>query len=276
MFCPNCGNNIPDNSAFCGYCGTAFAAAPAPAPVATAAYGYAQPGTSAKQRGLSKKQFLDTEAAPEVKQAGKLTTVMFAVIAVLILAATITVNTISIVNLPIIKMAVPEREREAMTDSMDNVADVMDEFDDLLDEIKDEYGNKAFRQAKKVVNKWEKAIRKLSLANLIAVVDSTHDLADGIADKLNLDDDIEDLEDIAKILKTVRAVTYIFGIAIVLLTLLVAVKKITGLGVLCILLYVPVCCLLSSVLLGILILVSFIVLMVFTSKVNKAWKRVAY
>ena len=66
MFCPNCGKNIPDDSAFCGFCGAAFgapAAAPA-APVATAAP--AVPGLSAKQRGLSKKQFLATEAAPNV------------------------------------------------------------------------------------------------------------------------------------------------------------------------------------------------------------------
>lgn len=283
MFCPNCGNNIPDNSAFCGYCGTSFAAqaAPAYAPAApdtayAQPYGYAQPGTSAKMRGVSKKQFLATEAGPEAQKAGKMAMTMFAVILALILLATITVNTISVVNLPIIKMAVDEREREELVDSMEQASELLEDAEDMLDDIKDEFGGKAYRQTKKVINKWEKLSRKISLAHLIAVVDATHDLADGVSDKLGMDGEVEELEDIAKILKTVRTITYIFGVVIVLLALWAATKKLTGVCVLGILLSVPVYCLLASVLLGILILVAFIVLAVFTAKVNKAWKAIAY
>ena len=268
MFCPNCGNNIPDDSAFCGHCGTSFAAA---APVATATV----PGVSAKQRGLSKKQFLATEAAPGVKAAGKIALGVFAAILALILLATITLNTISVVDLPIIKMAVDESEREELTDMMDEGADVLDEFDDLLEEIEEKFGSKTARQAKRMVNKYEKLIRKFSLANTIAAVEAAHDLSTDAAEKLCLKGEIEELEELVKILKTVRTVIYIFGVVIALLALWAATKKAVFPCVLGILLSAPIYCLLASVLLGILIIVAFIVLAVFCSKVNKAWKKVA-
>ena len=270
MFCPNCGNNIPDDSAFCGHCGTSFAAT---APVATAAAPV--PGTSAKQRGLSKKQFLATEAAPGVKAASKIALGVFAAILALILLATITLNTISVVDLPIIKMAVDESEREELTDIMDEGADVIDEFDDLLEEIEEEFGSKTARQAKKMVNKYEKMIRKFSLANTIAAVEAAHDLSTDAAEKLDLKGEIEELEELVKILKTVRTVIYIFGVVIALLALWAAAGKAVFPCVLGLLLGGIVYCLLASVLLGILIVVAFIVLAVFCSKVNKAWKKVA-
>lgn len=277
MFCPHCGKSIPDNSAFCGYCGASFAAAPVEAPVATqvAPVAPAAPGLSAKQRGLSKKQFLATEAAPAVQKAGKLAMITFAAVLALILVATITLNTISVVNLPIIKMAVDENEREEMLDSMDEASDAVEEMDELLEEIEEEFGIKAARQAKKVVKKWENVVRKLSLANLIAVVDATHALADDVSDKLGMDGEIEELEEVAQILKTVRTVIYIFGVVIALLALWAAAKKAVFPCVLGILLSAPVYCLLASVPLGLLLIVAFIVLAVFCSKVNKAWKTAA-
>ena len=276
MFCPNCGNNIPDNSVFCGNCGTnlsAPAAAAPVAPVAVAAPGV--PGLSAKQRGLKKKQFLATEAAPGVKAAAKIALGVFAAILALILVATMTLNTISVVDLPIIKMAVDESEREELVDSMDEAADAMDEMEDLLDEIEDEFGAKAARQAKQVVNKWEKVVRKLSLANLISVVDATHKLAGDVSDKLGMDNEIEELEEVAKILKTVRTVIYVFGVVIALLALWAATRKAIFPCVLGILLSAPIYCLLASVVVGLAIVVAFIVLAVFCGKVNKAWKNPA-
>lgn len=41
MFCPNCGKNLPDNSAFCDGCGTRLAAAPAPQAPAAPVYNQA-------------------------------------------------------------------------------------------------------------------------------------------------------------------------------------------------------------------------------------------
>lgn len=292
MFCPHCGKNIPDNSAFCGICGANLSAPAAPvaapaapvapveapvAPVATVAAPIpVEQRLTAKQRNMSKKQFLNADGVPaNIKAAGKTALGVFAAILALILLATMTLNTINIVNLPIIKMVVEESEREAMTDSMDVAADAMDEMEDVLEEIEEEFGSKTARQAKKVVNKWEKVIRKMSLANLIAVVDATNDLAGDVSDKLGMDGEIEELEEIAKILKTVRTVIYVFGVIIALLALWAATKKAIFPCVLGILLSAPVYCLLASVLLGIAIVVAFIVLAVFCSKVNKAWKKVA-
>ena len=45
MFCPKCGNQVPDNAKFCPACGNQFAAAPAPAPRPVAG-NPAQPGAA--------------------------------------------------------------------------------------------------------------------------------------------------------------------------------------------------------------------------------------
>lgn len=275
MFCPKCGSNVADGSAFCGNCGNSFApapAAPATAP-AWAPAAPAQPPMSAKMRGLSKKAFLQTEAAPAVKNADNIAKVVFLAILALILVATVTFNTVSVVDLPLIKMTVGESEREEMEHSMDSASKAMEDMENVMDEIEEELGSQAAREAKKVINKWEKAVRKLSLANLIAVVDATQGLADETADKLDMDGEVEALEDVAKVLKTVRTVIYVFGVIIALVALWAATRKAIFPCVLGILLSAPIYCLMASVLLGILIVVAFIVLAVFCSKVNKAWKK---
>ena len=275
MFCPKCGANNPDNSPFCGSCGCALAEAPVAAYEPAIPITDLQSGLSAKERGLSKKQFLATEAAPAVKSAGKIAMGVFAAILALILLATITLNNISVVNLPIVKMSVGEADRNELLDSMDNGSDTMDEMDDMLEEIEDEFGSKAARDAEKLVKKWENAVRKLSLSNLISLVNTANNLADDVSDKLGMDDSITELEAMAELLKSVRTITYVFGIVIALLALWAATKKAVGPCVLGILLSAPVYCLLSNVLLGIAIIVAFVVLAVFCSKVNKAWKTAA-
>jgi hypothetical protein len=106
-------------------------------------------------------------------------------------------------------------------------------------------------------------------------VDSIQNLTDDVAEELGVNNEFEELEEVAKILKTVRTVIYIFGVVIALLALWAATKKAVFPCVLGILLSAPVYCLLASVLLGLLLVVAFIVLAVFCSKVNKAWKKVA-
>lgn len=276
MFCTKCGANIPDDSSFCPQCGESFAAAPAAvavAPVATAPV--TQPGLSAKKRGLSKKEFLKTEASAGVKLANKLTLAVFAMVLVLVLLATITVNTISIVDLPIVQMTVPEEEREELMDIVDEADNTMKEFEEALDRIKERYDDESFRRAEDVVDKWEKLSDKFSLSNAIALVDATHDLSTELADELDMKSDIENLEDISQTLRIVRIITYAFGVVIALLALWAATRKKTSLSVACILLSVPVYGLLSSLVLAGLLFVAFVAMAVCTSRVNKAWKKAA-
>ncbi|MBQ6845692.1 MAG: zinc ribbon domain-containing protein [Oscillospiraceae bacterium] len=95
MFCPKCGANVPDTSAFCPGCGSSVSSATtfrpgapsidtsnydptAPRPVSTRSY-----GSSAKSRGLSKNQYLKTEAPENIKKLAKSTYLLFAVAAIL-------------------------------------------------------------------------------------------------------------------------------------------------------------------------------------------------
>ena len=95
MFCPKCGTSIPDTSEFCISCGTPVSASAASSqsaasidssnynPAAAKPAPVRSYGTSAKSRGLSKNQYLRTEAPENIKKLAKSTYWIFAVSAIL-------------------------------------------------------------------------------------------------------------------------------------------------------------------------------------------------
>lgn len=301
MFCPNCGNNIPDDSAFCGHCGAAFGAAPA-APVAppveapvmppmenvmppvapvmppmAPAYAVAQPPLSAKKRGLSKKAFLKTEATPTVKMASKIALIIFAIIAALMITATLITNSTSLLDLPIVTMALDDEARDDIETTLDEASASLEKAEDLLDKVDEEYGGETTEKAEVVLDKLEKTIDKMSLNNAIALVNACQDMVASAEDEaiemLEIEDSIDAIEGTVSLLEIVRIVTFAIAGLFILLALWAACGKKPGLCVLSIILYVPACALLSSIALAGAIFVAFVALIVCTSMVNKAWKK---
>ncbi|MBE6807335.1 MAG: zinc ribbon domain-containing protein [Ruminococcaceae bacterium] len=70
MFCPNCGKNLPDNSAFCDGCGTRLAAAPAQ-PAAPAYAAPAQPNPILDDTIAAFKGFFSGNPANGLQKAAK-------------------------------------------------------------------------------------------------------------------------------------------------------------------------------------------------------------
>jgi small-conductance mechanosensitive channel len=231
---------------------------------------------SAKKRGLKKSEFLKKEASPAVKKAASASLVIFAVLAVLVATATVITNSIAVFDLPIVSMAIDADDRDELEDELDAAADKLEDVDDLLEEIEEEYGKDVFKKTKKVINSIENATRKMSLNNVIALFNTYEDWVDEIdedvAEKVGLNEVIEEVEEVSSILKIVRIVTYVFAVIVILLALWAAMGKKTGLSILCLILYVPGCALLSNVPIALICFVGFIALAVTTSRVNKAWK----
>lgn len=264
MICTNCKAIVPDGAGFCGSCGAALTA-PAVAPQ-----------VSAKKRGLRKGEFLKKEASPAVKTAAVASLVIFLVLAVLIVVATITTNSASILDLPIITAITDESDREVLQHDLNSLADDLEDDDDFLEEIDEEYGSDVAEKTEELLDATGNVAKKISLNNVITWVDVYKDWAEEvdeeIIDYMDMDDLGDDMEEIAEVLSIIRTVTYVFAAVVILFALWAALGKVTGLSILCIFLYVPVCALLSSVLIALICLVGFIALAVTTSRVNKAWK----
>lgn len=266
MICSNCQQTIPDDSGFCTACGTAVAAP--------------QPQMSAKQRGLKKLEFLKNEATPAVKKTATASMIIFGVLAVLIAVATILTISISFFNIPIVSAFMSESDRNMIDSSLDEAAYRLDEMEDgVLKKIEEEYGAEIYQKTAKLLKVTRKAANRLSLNNSIAMVDTytewvnTVDIDNEEIEELNLEGIVAEVEEVSSTLKTVRTIAYVFAIIIILLLLWAAACKITGLGILCIFLYVPVCALLSNVVIALVCFAGLIALAVTTSRVNKAWKK---
>ncbi len=263
MICPNCNANLPDGSGFCTNCGAQLE----------------MPKISAKKRGLKKSQFLKTEATPAIKKCDLAAKLIFIVLAALIIIATITTNTISIMELPIVTLAIEEDDREAMTDEMEKAYDELKEtdIDELIEEVEEEYDKKTARLVEDLVDQIKNATKKISLNNTVAMINSYEKLIDkvneDVINELELNELYDTANEMSKVLGIVQYVIYGLGAVALLLTLWAAFGKKTGLCVLCILFYVPICALLSSTLIALLCFVAYTVLAVFTSRVNKAWKK---
>lgn len=153
MFCPNCGTQLPDGSAFCANCGNAIPqsnAAAIPTEPAAPAYtdpfasGYAAPtapvygnpyGTPAVAK--DKKVWLSTVASPRAKQMGKLSLIFTAACAfVLILALCVSIFG-PFYNIPVIKMALGDE----YVDEVNNLKDLLAEADDELEWFEDRYAD---------------------------------------------------------------------------------------------------------------------------------------
>ena len=275
MICPICNKEIADDSVFCTECGSKITAENNAAPIAPATP--ATPTTPAKMRGLSKKQFLKSEASQTIKKASKLCMILFGVLAVLILISSITFNNTSVFDLPLMKMAMSDFDREDIQEQSDDLFEIVEEAEEEFEDIKSDLSKSDQKKVEKMLKAIKKMAKKESVSNMIAFVNSAEKLVDlDEIDELGFDDiedDIEEFEEISSVLGAVRTIAYILGIAVILLLFVSAYFMRTGFAVLGGIIYVPVCLIAINVALGLLILAAIIALTVFTRKVNKAWKR---
>ena len=232
---------------------------------------------SAKQRGLTKKHFLSTEASTGVKVAGKISLPLFIVLMAMILIACYITNNTSVLRLPVAGVILSDSQLEDAENMLEDTADQLEDADKLLARVENRFGNRGIDQARALLKNTQKLVQTPSLANYISVANTYEKLLketdDSIASLLDMDGIIDSARMITQALKIVYIAIYGFGALVILLTLWATTARKTGLCILCILLFCPTCALLSNVLLAVLSFVTFVALAVTISIVNKAWKK---
>lgn len=275
MFCPKCGKQEADGTAFCSACGAAMTAT-AQNPNSEAPKAGFRP--SAKDRGLTVKEFLAKEASPKAKTFSLGSLIAFALAALLILISVISASNTAFYKLPPVALVMEDGAEEEMDEMMEELQDTVDDARDWLDDNEDELDldDDALEIVNELLDAMEELAKNPSLSGLINAVDKVQELAEEnlpeeVEDRLDLDD-MEEFNEAADILSAVQTALYIYAIIIIALAALAAFLKKMGFAVAAIIVNALPCLILSGFVWFLLITVALIALCVTLSKINAEYK----
>ena len=288
MFCPKCGANLPEGAPFCSSCGAQMENQQAQQfnqqnqyVQPEQAYQYnPQPqfGASAKLRGLSKKQFLETEASETARNMSKFSLIAFIVAAVLVITSIIVANNTPFYKIPAISAVLSlenENAIEEIEDELEDNSEIFDEARDVLEDYEDDLDDDEYKKIEKFIDSAEKMAESPSLASITAAVNQVEKLSDlDIDDELeeHLDfDALDEVDAILGILNGIMTATYVFAAIVILIALLAFFKKSVGLTVTAAVVSALPVCMLSGFIWFILILAAFVAMIVMFSKINKEY-----
>lgn len=258
MFCPNCGTNLPDGSAFCAGCGSRLNQeqpvvnqAPVYSAPATPEYEAATPPAYQDGPILNKSTWLKTSPSPKAKQMSNLSLILTAACALVLILALCTSIFGPFYNVPIFKIALGEDYVQQIDELKDDLEDASDELDWFEDRYSDELDDDDVERAyKSTVN----LIENPSLGNCRAWAD-----AFGEADVVNIFD-------------TFIGVLWVSFGFVILLAVLGGLLKKTGLVITAIVFSVPANLLFGGTLFLILSIAALVALAVVLSQINKEYK----
>lgn len=244
MFCPNCGAQLPEGSAFCGNCGTKMNAAPEAAPVAAPVAEpqptYApqpsyepQPTTYAPVGGvptkpMKKSEYLKTQASPAAKKNSMLVLITTLVAIVLMVAGIVSALTVPFFEIPFIAFAADAAGEDA-DELMDELEDDFDRTEEEYEMYEDTYSKSEQEAAEALLEVMEKFCDNPSILNLQSMVDVYLDVAED-APSVS-EDDIDEMEEIATLMDAIVLAIIAFYLLPLLFTLLGGLNKSTGLTV---------------------------------------------
>ncbi len=265
MFCPKCGANLPEDATSCVACGYQMQDQQSPAV-----------HVSAKERGISKKDFLATEASETARKSSKISQIAFIAAVILVIVSVIVANNTAFYKLPIISLVLSDSEQKEIEEDLKMDSDIFDEARDLLDEIEDDLAKKEYKAIKKFIDRAEKIAENPSLAAITDAVDQAEKVA-----KINRDRDVEDrfdfdsvssINEVWGLLHGITTATYIFAVVVILLALLSFFKKSIAVAVIAAIVSAPFVLAFSGFIWYVLILAALITMAVMFSKINKEYK----
>ncbi|MBQ4037653.1 MAG: zinc ribbon domain-containing protein [Clostridia bacterium] len=278
MFCPKCGKMEADGTAFCSACGAAMTAtAQNPNAEAPKAGGFRP---SAKDRGLSKKEFLAQEAGPAAKKNALLSLAAFALAALFLIITLIATCNMAFYDIPIFNLALTASgaDVDEMDDAMDELADELDDLRDYVDDFEDELDldSDELELVNDLFDEMENMVRNPSLSNVLSAVEETRNIAnkslpEELEDRL-VGSDMDEFDAVADTLSIIQTVLIIFTFLVIALAALAAFMKNMGFAIAAIIVNALPCLLLSGVIWFLLITASLVVLCVFLSKFNAEYK----
>lgn len=204
MFCPNCGANLPEGTAFCGNCGASQKPqqqAPTQQPVYQAPVYQAPPQyqpTMPASTPTSKKDFLANYASPSVKTSAKLVTISFLLTLALIFASIIVPLSTPFFEIPSVSLllTLAEADPDELTDEMDNL---LDEAKSSLKAEKNVMDDEELEAAEAVVDSLEVLTENFSVLNFKNLVSVMEKEGDDYMDSA----DMEEIEEIGQIMDIV-------------------------------------------------------------------------
>ena len=285
MFCPNCGANLPEGTAFCGSCGAAQKTqqqapmqqpayqAPTQQPVyqAPAQPTYQptyQPAPTAARAPMpvTKKDYLANHADEGTKKNAKMITITFILSMVLILASIIVPMAIPFFEIPVISGilsidgADPDELVEDMEYSLDEIKDDLDYQADYMDD--DE-----LEAAEAMVDSMETLVDNFSVMNFKSLVSVVQKEGRDYMDS----DDMDEIEQIGAIMDIVIGLLVGSFVLPLLFALLGGLNKSTGLTITALVFTVLSQLILCGILYVVLSLAIFIFQAVLCNKVQKAY-----
>lgn len=277
MFCPKCGKQEADGTAFCSACGAAMTAT-AQNPNSEAPKAGFRP--SAKDRGLTVKEFLAKEASPKAKKNALLSLAAFALAALFLIITLIVTCNMAFYDIPLINIALTAADVDVdeMDDAMDELADELDDLRDYVDDFEDELDldSDELELVNDLFDEMENMVRNPSLSNFLSAVEETRDIAneslpEELEDRL-VGSDMDEFDEVADILNAVQTVLIISTFLVIALAALAAFLKKMGFAIAAIIVNALPCLILSGFVWFLLITASLVVLCVFLSKINAEYK----
>ncbi|MBR6676214.1 MAG: zinc ribbon domain-containing protein [Clostridia bacterium] len=273
MFCPKCGNVVPDGASFCPSCQSQLVSDQPTAPNAVA---------PAKIRGVKKADFIANEASEKVKKASKLAYIACLCAAVFLVISIIVVNNMAVYNIPFVSMLVEPDDisdfKEASAETLELIEDAQDELDELEEEL--DLDDSDIKVLDNYIDKAKKAIKTPSLASFKATVKAYEGLFDIDTDddsdhmlKDILDPDFfEEIHEITEVCDIILIVFIVFAVIVILIALLAAHFKRTGLAVFAAILATPFTIFMAGFIWFVLVVGCLVALAVMCATVNKEYK----
>lgn len=278
MFCPNCGANLPEGTAFCGNCGTKMNAAPEaatqPTPAAQPAYAPQStynpaPAAGVPTKPAKKKAYLKSIAPASVKRNALLVLVTMLVSIALMVGGIVSAITVPFFEIPFIATAAASTG-EDLDDLMDELEDSYERTEEDYELYEDTYSDDEREASEALLEAMEKFCDNPSILNLKSMVNVYVDVADEMPEVT--DDDIDEMKEIASIMDIILVAIIAFYFLPFLFTLLGGLNKSTGLTITGIVFTVISQAIMGGTLFVVLNLVVGVFQSVLCSKISKEYK----
>ncbi len=234
MFCPNCGAQIPDDSAVCGSCGQALRN-----PQQTSApVGYMPPQqpprfNPAPAAPVSKKEYMATMATQGTKNKRKLVLVTMLICMALIVGGVLATLNMPFYEIPFVSLVLGASDAD-VDELEDEMSDLIDELENDLELQEDTMSDDEVEAAEKLIDGMKEFEDNMSITGVQNMVDLVEDVLDEYED-LFMENDIDEMtqtmEELDVIMSAVVGAVIGFFFLPMLFTILGGSLRSTGLTI---------------------------------------------
>lgn len=242
MYCPNCGNVMDDNAAFCPQCG----------------YATVVPNQQDQQKPVKKYKLFGLGA--------------FILCLVMLLIGFINVKNAGLHNIPVVSMFVSDAKAD-LDDANEPLLDAIDEIEEIIEESDLTSKEKAYLEGLSDASK--KFVKNVSINSIKNLMDNAENIPGDFDDELDeIVDMLDVIDELQKIIKVIEKVILWFVLIPMAFTVLGGLLRSKGWTIIALITALPFFFLLGGAVWGIIAIAGYIAQVVFYGKLKKA-KRAA-